>query len=75
MKLEEVKRCLNKPVRYETAGGDREYLLTGCILRKNDKGYFYQAELQDTSNKNQAVGGGEGQAQRVADGTCPTHDS
>lgn len=51
MKLEEVKRQLNKPVRYETAGGDREYLLTGCILRKNDKGYFYQAELQDIANQ------------------------
>lgn len=52
MKLEEVKRNLNKPVQYETAGGVREYLLTGCILRKNEKGYFYQAELQDTANRN-----------------------
>ena len=55
MKLEEVKRHLNKPVQYETAGGAKEYLLTGCILRKNEKGYFYQAELQDTANCNSVL--------------------
>lgn len=43
MKIEEVKRNLDKSVRYK----DSTYKLTGCILRKNEKGFFYQAELLD----------------------------
>ena len=43
MELKEVKRNLNKIVLYN----DKQYQLTGCTLRLNDKGYFYQAELKD----------------------------
>lgn len=46
MKLEDVKKNLNKIVKYKDVS-DR-YLLSACILRKNDKGYFYQAEILDT---------------------------
>lgn len=44
MKIEEVKRNLDKPVMHK----DSTYKLTACILRKNEKGFFYQAELLDT---------------------------
>ena len=48
MKIEEVKRNLNKMVRYK----DRAdiYRLTACILRKGENGLFYQAELLDTKH-------------------------
>ena len=52
MKIEEVKRNLNKIVSFR----EGEYKLTGCILRKSDdRGYFYQAELFDIKNGNSIV--------------------
>ena len=45
MKIEEVKINLNKAVVYDGA----EYVLTGCTLRKSHNGYFYQAEITDTT--------------------------
>ena len=53
MKIEEVKQCLNKPVKYKDAKNNRtvEYLFTGCILRKVGNTFFYQAELQDIKAK------------------------
>ena len=50
MELGEVKYNLGKPVRLKLPRHyvDKEYLLTGCILRKKTNGeYFYQAELSD----------------------------
>lgn len=49
MKAEEIKQNLNKKVRYKSSQTrvDSEYLLTGAIFRKGEKGFFYQAELQD----------------------------
>lgn len=46
MKIEEVKRNLNKNVRYKDNA--ERYTLTACILRKGKSGFFYQAELLDT---------------------------
>ncbi len=46
MKIEEVKRNLNKIVSYKDNA--EIYRLTACILRKNENGFFYQAELLDT---------------------------
>lgn len=46
MDLQEVKRNLNKMVVYN--GKSDIYKLTACIIRKNEKGYYYQAELIDT---------------------------
>lgn len=43
MEMADVKRNLNKPVQY---GGNR-YLLTGCILRRGEDGFYYQAELYE----------------------------
>ena len=55
MKIEEVKRCLNKTVIRGTGTGSLPYLFTGCILRKSDLGYYYQAELQDPDNENSVL--------------------
>ena len=46
MKLEEVKKNLNKLIVYK--GEPNIYQLKACILRRGEKGYFYQAELLDT---------------------------
>lgn len=43
MKAEDIKKYLNKPVKFRGA----EYILTGAIFRRNKKGYYYQAELTD----------------------------
>lgn len=54
MELGEVKYNLGKPVRLKLPRHyvDKEYLLTGCILRKKTNGeYFYQAELSDMESK------------------------
>lgn len=42
MQATEIKKYLNKPVKYK----GKEYILTGAIFRK-DKNYYYQAELLD----------------------------
>ena len=43
MQAEDIKKYLNKPVKYQGS----EYILTGAIFRRNDKGYYYQVELTD----------------------------
>ena len=49
MDITEVKKNLNKKVTYinDNAGINKEYLLTACIIRKNEKGFYYQVELQE----------------------------
>ena len=44
MKIEEVKKNLNRAVRYKGI----VYKLLACTLRKDEKGFFYQAEILDT---------------------------
>lgn len=44
MIIEEAKRNLNQLVIYKPTG--TQYELTGCMLRKNDNGYYYQAEIK-----------------------------
>ena len=48
MKIEEVKRNLNRPVAYK--GISNTYKLTACIIRREGKNFFYQAEILDTIN-------------------------
>ena len=43
MDLQEVKSNLNKDVLYNGV----KYELVACILRKNEQGYFYQAEIKN----------------------------
>jgi hypothetical protein len=49
MRIDEVKKNLNNKVTFR--GG--EYILTGCIIRKDKKTnqFYYQAELQDTATQ------------------------
>ena len=53
MKIEEVKQNLGKIVEYNGAEYNEKkgvYKLTACIFRKNEAGFFYQAELLDTKH-------------------------
>ena len=43
MDIRVAKHIIGKKVKY----GDHAYILTACILRKNDQGYHYQAELRE----------------------------
>lgn len=55
MKIEEVKRNLNKPVKFTNRRLCIEgsvYILTAGVIRKDDRGFFYQAELQDVKHEN-----------------------
>lgn len=49
MDISEVKGSLNKLVVFEEQRQyvNARYLFTGCILRRNKKGLYYQAELTD----------------------------
>lgn len=53
MKIEDVKKNLNKAVTYKD--NSNTYILTGCIIRKNQKGYYYQAEILDTVHGNSVI--------------------
>ena len=50
MDLQEVKKNLNKKVVYRGKKGI--YELKACIIRKNENGYYYQAELLDRVSGN-----------------------
>ena len=50
MDIEKVKKNLNKMVEYK--GIADTYKLNACILRKNNEGFYYQAELLDVGCKN-----------------------
>ena len=43
MELNEVKKNLNDPVNYN----GKRYTLRACIIRKNNSGYYYEAEILD----------------------------
>ena len=45
MNIEAVKKNLNRSVIYKDIKD--VYILTACIIRKNDNGFFYQAEIKD----------------------------
>ena len=55
MEIGEVKAALGKRVRFrdDRLFCDADYILTGCIIRRSERGtFFYQAEIQDTKQKN-----------------------
>ena len=55
MDISEVKAALGKRVRYKNDRlfCDADYILTGCIIRRSERGtFFYQAEIQDLKQKN-----------------------
>lgn len=49
MDIGRVKYKLNHIVRLTDERYDlnAEYILTGCIIRQNEQGFYYQAELKD----------------------------
>lgn len=55
MKIGEVKAALGKRVRFrdDLLFCDADYILTGCIIRRSERGtFFYQAEIQDLRQQN-----------------------
>lgn len=50
MDVKSVKDALNTHVKLK--GNDADYLLTGYIFRKSEKGFIHQAELLDVKNGN-----------------------
>lgn len=58
MRPEDIKANLNRPVRFTNPKlyiENAEYILTGAIFRKGEKGFFYQAELTDRKCKNSVM--------------------
>ena len=49
MKPDEIRASLNRRVVWRSPNKEkaREYIFTGAIFRRGEKGFFYQAELQD----------------------------
>ena len=55
MDIREVKPALGKRVRFRNSktGCNGAYILTGCIIRRSERGaFFYQAELTDSQQGN-----------------------
>ncbi len=52
MKLQDVKSSLNCRVHRNSPSGygTADYIFTGCTIRRNNNGFFYDAELQDLNN-------------------------
>jgi hypothetical protein len=54
----EIKRSLNKPVRFTNKKLYVEgvtYILTGAVIRLGADGFYYQAELTDPTTKNSVI--------------------
>lgn len=50
MTIEQVKQNINKTVLFSNPRlhlENEKYTLVGCIIRRGEQGFFYQAELQD----------------------------
>lgn len=70
MKPEEIKKNLNKLVRYKSTklGLDSECILTGAIFRKGENGFYYQAELTDPKWQNSLIIAGLEQIEAIKEG-------
>jgi hypothetical protein len=57
MDISEVKRNLNKPVRYvnKRLYIDADYVFKGCMIRRNKRGFYYQAELEDANSRSVVI--------------------
>ena len=55
MDISEVKAALGKQVHFrdDRLHCDADYILTGCIIRRSERGnFYYQAEIQDLKRQN-----------------------
>jgi hypothetical protein len=57
MKATDIKRNLNKPVifREHRYGNEHKYILTGATIRLGQDGFYYQAEITDTTHNKSVV--------------------
>lgn len=58
MSERDVKQNLNKRVRYTNRRlhiENAEYILSGAIIRLDDSGFYYEAELTDVKNKKSLI--------------------
>ena len=58
MKENEIKRALNKPVRFTNKKLYIEgvtYILTGAVIRLGADGFYYQAELTDPTTEHSVI--------------------
>lgn len=58
MNEREIKRYLNRPVRFTNPKiylTDAKYILSGAVFRLGEHGYYYQAELTDITMKNSVM--------------------
>ena len=58
MRPDEIKRYLNRPVRFTNPKiyiENAEYILSGAVFRLGERGYYYQAELTDLTTKNSVM--------------------
>ena len=72
MKETEIKRSLNKPVRFTNPKlyiDGAEYVLTGAVFRRDKKTgeFFYQAELTDRNVKHSVIYCGLNEIERSDD--------
>lgn len=70
MKETEIKRSLNKPVRFTNPKLYLEgvtYILTGAVIRLGADGFYYQAELTDPTTENSVIYCGLNEIERSDD--------
>ncbi len=58
MTIEQVKKNLNKTVQFTNPKlylENAKYILSGCIIRRGEQGFYYQAELTEMLKDHKCV--------------------
>lgn len=58
MTIENVKKNLNKTVQFTNPKlylDKAKYILSGCIIRRGEQGFYYQAELTERFEDHECV--------------------
>lgn len=58
MTIEQVKKNLNKTVQFTNPKlylENAKYILSGCIIRRGEEGFYYQAELTERFKDHKCV--------------------
>ena len=72
MTIEQVKQNLNKTVLFSNPKlylENEKYILVGCIIRRGEQGFFYQAELQDINQPKSIIVCGLEEIEAVSGGS------